>query len=144
MMTDVIEQQLLAVIKAYRAAVLAKDVEGFVALYDRDVCIFDLWAEWSCEGLTAWRMLVSQWFGGMGENRDVVDFNHVHTLGGPDHATVHAFISFRCLSPEGKELRAMQERLTWSLIRKEEGWKIVHQHTSAPIDFKTFKVILQR
>jgi uncharacterized protein (TIGR02246 family) len=135
---------LAAVIEAYRAGVAAKDVEGLVALYDPDVCIFDMWAEWSCEGIAAWRRLVAQWFGSMGENRDVVDFSQVRTFGGQDIATVDAFISFRCLNPEGKELRSMQERLTWSLLRKGDTWKIVHQHTSAPIDFKTFKVIFQR
>jgi ketosteroid isomerase-like protein len=35
-------------------------------------------------------------------------------------------------------------RVTWSLARRESAWKIVHEHTSAPIGFKDLKAILQR
>ena len=38
----------------------------------------------------------------------------------------------------------MQNRLTWVLKQKDGAWKIVHEHTSAPVDFETAKVILQR
>jgi hypothetical protein len=42
------------------------------------------------------------------------------------------------------ELRAMQNRLTWALKPAGSAWKIVHEHTSAPMGFKDSKVILQR
>jgi ketosteroid isomerase-like protein len=38
----------------------------------------------------------------------------------------------------------MHNRLTWALKQENGAWKIVHEHTSAPVDFKTSKVILQR
>ena len=135
------EPDLSVLLEDYRAAVFAKDVEGFVSLYDEKVVVFDLWNEWSCEGIAAWRGLVLKWFSSMGENRDVVEFDQVQKLGEQDLATVHAFVSFRCVNPEGKELRSIRERLTWSLLRQGVKWRIVHQHTSVPVDFKTFKIL---
>ena len=46
---------------------------------------------------------------------------------------------------EGKELRSMDNRITWVLRKNSEGaWKIVHEHTSAPVDFETGKATLRR
>jgi ketosteroid isomerase-like protein len=62
-----------------------------------------------------------------------------------DLAVAHALVTFRGLSAEGDELRAMNNRLTWVLERRSgEAWRIVHEHTSAPADFETAKLILQR
>ena len=38
----------------------------------------------------------------------------------------------------------MQNRLTWALVRRGYAWKIVHEHTSAPVDHATGKVVLKR
>jgi ketosteroid isomerase-like protein len=52
---------------------------------------------------------------------------------GSDAAAVSAFTSYAAVSPDGSELRSMNNRLTWILRRDAEGsWKIVHEHTSAP------------
>jgi hypothetical protein len=53
----------------YEAAVLAKDIDGFVALYDRDVLVFDMWRTWSYRGIAAWREMVAGWFGSLGAER---------------------------------------------------------------------------
>jgi ketosteroid isomerase-like protein len=37
------------------------------------------------------------------------------------------------VSPDGQELRSMNNRLTWVLRTDPDGeWKIAHEHTSAP------------
>jgi uncharacterized protein (TIGR02246 family) len=139
------EQPVMAVLEAYRAAVLAKDVDAFVALYDEDVCVFDMWGRWSYEGLAAWREMVADWFGSLGSERVALDMSDVRTVVTDDLAVTHALVTFRGLSAEGDELRAMNNRLTWVLERRSgEAWRIVHEHTSAPADFETAKLILQR
>jgi len=47
---------------------------------------------------------------------------------------VSAFTTFAAESPDGTELRSMNNRLTW-ILRKDAGgaWKIAHEHTSAPV-----------
>jgi ketosteroid isomerase-like protein len=54
-------------------------------------------------------------------------------------------VTYKGLSADGRELRAMTNRLTWALRRQAGGdWKIVHEHCSAPADFDTGKVTLTR
>jgi uncharacterized protein (TIGR02246 family) len=133
------------VLEAYGAAVHAKDVDAFVALYDEDARVFDMWGRWSYDGSDALRGMAEDWFGSLGSERVVVELQDVQTTVGDGVAVAHAFVTFRALSPEGEELRAMNNRLTWGLRKTAEGsWKVVHEHTSAPVDFETARVILQR
>jgi uncharacterized protein (TIGR02246 family) len=133
------------VLEAYGAAVHAKDVDAFVALYDEDVRVFDMWGQWSCDGADAWRGITVEWFGSLGSERVTVELEDVQTIVGDGVAVAHALVTFKGLSAEGEELRAMNNRLTWALRKTGDGeWKVVHEHTSAPVDFETAKVILQR
>lgn len=120
-------------LEAYAGAVRAKDVDAFVALYADDVRNFDLWERWSYDGSESWRGMVTEWFGSLGDDVVAVEFDEVRTEAGDDVAAVSAFTTYRALSPAGEELRSMNNRLTW-VLRKDPGggWKIVHEHTSAP------------
>lgn len=129
----------------YVRAVDEKDVDAFVALYDHAVRVFDTWGRWSYEGATAWRETVQAWFGSLGDQRVAVEWDDASSLVDGDMAAAHAFVTYRGLSADGSELRAMQNRLTWVLRRRAgEGWRIAHEHTSAPADFETGKVMLRR
>lgn len=121
-------------LNAYAAAVRTKDVDAFVGLYADDVRNFDLWAEWSYDGKEALRGMVVDWFGSLPEDEVVaVKFDDVRTQAGADVAAVSAFTTFAAESPDGTELRSMNNRLTWILRREADGsWKIAHEHTSAP------------
>jgi uncharacterized protein (TIGR02246 family) len=133
------------VLEGYVAAVRAKDVDGFVALYADDVRVFDMWGRWSYDGADAWRGMAEEWFGSLGEEQVAVEFDDVQTVVGDEVAGVHAFVTYKGLSAEGAELRAMNNRLTWALQKTAaDGWKIVHEHSSAPTDFDTGKVLLKR
>ena len=139
-----LEQELSVVFEGYKASIGAKDVDAFLALYDENVRVFDVWGEWSYEGAEAWRGMVTEWFSSLGSERVVVEIGDVRTTVAGGVAIVHAFVTYRAVSAEGDELRAMENRLTWGLQQRDEAWKIVHEHTSAPIDFETSKVILAR
>jgi uncharacterized protein (TIGR02246 family) len=141
---DALEKSLVQVLDTYKAAVFAKDVAAFVAQYAQDVCVFDMWSEWSYNGLEAWRDTVTDWFGSLGDERVVVDMDSVQMILAHDVAVVHAFVTYKGVSAEGAELRAMCNRLTWVLKQEGGAWKIVHEHTSAPVNFETAKVSLQR
>ena len=118
---------------AYAAAVRAKDVDAFVSLYADDVRTFDLWSRWSYDDREAFRGMVTEWFGSLGGDVVAVEFDEVRTQTGGDVAAVSAFATYRALSPEGEELRSMNNRLTWVLRKDADGaWRIVHEHTSAP------------
>jgi uncharacterized protein (TIGR02246 family) len=118
---------------AYAAAVRAKDVDGFVGLYADDVRTFDLWSEWSYDGKDAFRGMVAEWLGSLGTDVVAVEFDDVRAQAGEDVGALSAFTTYRALSPEGEELRSMNNRLTWVLRKDADGaWKIAHEHTSAP------------
>jgi ketosteroid isomerase-like protein len=141
---DKLDNPIPQVLDNYKAAVFAKDVDSFVALYDRDVLVFDMWGVWSYNGIASWRQMTAGWFGSLGTERVVVDFSDAQTMVAHDLAVVHAFVTYKAVSADGVDLRSLDNRLTMTLRHKDDGWKIVHQHTSAPIDLDTAKVIFRR
>lgn len=132
------------ILKAYSAAVDAKDVDAFAALYDENVCVFDMWGTWKYQGLKAWRAIAEEWFDSLGTERVVAEFNDVQSKQTPHLAFVSAFTKYTAVTLDGKILRSLQNRLTWVLEPKNGVWKITHEHTSAPADHKTLKVSLKR
>jgi uncharacterized protein (TIGR02246 family) len=141
---DKLANPILQVLDDYKAAVFAKDVDSFVALYDKDVSVFDMWGVWSYNGIAAWREMAARWFGSLGAERVIVDFSDAQSIVGQDLAVVHAFVTYKAITADGVELRSMDNRLTVTLRQKDNGWKIVHQHTSSPIDLGTVQVIFKR
>lgn len=113
-------------------------------LYDPSVRVFDAWGVWSYEGSAAWRRAVEGWFSSLGAERVKVTFDDVQTSAGRELSLVSAVVTYAGLSAQGEELRAMQNRLTWALRITDRGLRIVHEHTSAPIDFNHSKAILRR
>jgi len=133
-----------SLLEAYRGAVHAKDVDAFVAIFADDVRVFDMWGAWSHDGIDAWREMAEAWFGSLGDERVRVEFDDVQTTVGEDVAVLSAFVTFAGLSADGNELRSMNNRLTWGLRKTAGTWKVVHEHTSAPVEMATGKVDLKR
>jgi uncharacterized protein (TIGR02246 family) len=136
--------EIESLLQRYKTAVLQKDLESFASLFDEKVRVFDTWGKWAYEGLGAWREMAKGWFGGLGTDRDMVDFEDIQIEASGELATVTAIVKFTAVSEKGEELRYLQNRLTWIARKKEGTWKIIHQHTSGPVDFETMKVILRR
>ena len=142
--------ELELLLETYKNAIFEKDLESFLALFDDQVRVFDMWGQWSYDGLAPWREMVKGWFSSLGADRDRLTFEEVEFLCGGDLATVTAFARFAAISPNGEELRFLYNRLTLIVRRKTSAgsgagvWKIIHQHTSAPIAGETLKAILQR
>jgi len=133
-----------ALLESYRDAVYAKDVEAFVAIFADDVRVFDMWGTWSHDGIDSWREMAVGWFGSLGDELVRVEFDDVRTTVGDDTAVLSAFVTFAGLSADGAELRSMNNRLTWGLRKTGGAWKVVHEHTSAPVEMATGKVDLER
>ena len=87
---------------------------------------------------------MAEWFGSLGSERVRVDAEEVRVIAGERLATLTAFLTYTALAEDGKELRSMQNRLTWVLRPEADTWKIVHEHTSAPVGFDDMKAILAR
>ena len=139
-----LKKQIQEVFDGYKSAVFEKDAEAFLSHYTEDIHIFDLWEKWSYEGIDAWRGMVTGWFGSLGDEKVIVDFYDIQVNASDDIAIAHAYITYKALSVDGQELRSMNNRLTLALKRTKSGWKIFHQHSSAPIDGDTLKVMFKR
>jgi ketosteroid isomerase-like protein len=138
------EKQVLQALETYRAAVLAKNAETFMHLYDSEVRVFDTWGTWSYEGAAAWRVAVEGWFSSLGSETVHVTFEDVRITAEPNFAVMSAFARYAAFSDQGQELRAMQNRITWVLKPRGHVLRVVHEHTSTPIGFEDTKAIFER
>lgn len=128
----------------YSAAAYDKDVDAFVALYADDVHVFDMWNSWELRGIEAWRNMAAGWFSSLGDERVVVAASDVVSEVTGDLALGRATLTFTAVSPEGKELRSLDNRITLAMRRMGNAWKIFHEHTSGPIDHQTMKGTIKR
>ncbi len=138
------EKQVLKALDTYKSAVLAKNADTFMHLYDVDVRVFDTWGVWSYEGAVAWRVAVEGWFSSLGTETVRVTFDDVKISGEPSFAAMSAVARYTALSAAGEELRSMQNRITWVLKSRGHVLRVVHEHTSVPIGFEDTKAILNR
>lgn len=136
--------EIESLIDTYKNAVFQKDLPAFLAIFDEQVRVFDMWEQWTYEGLDAWREMVKGWFSSLGTDMDAIGFDDIQIQAAGEIALVSAIVRFTAVSESGEELRYLENRLTWGLRKTDGVWKIVHQHTSGPIDFKTMKVVLTR
>ena len=142
-MTD-LDKSIAQVLETYKSAVLARNVQTFMHLYDPRVRVFDTWGVWSYEGSAAWRMAIEGWFSSLGTEKVKVSFDDVDVLGAGEFRSLSAIVTYAGLSAGGEPLRAMQNRLTWTLRTSGHQLRVVHEHTSAPIGFDDQKAILLR
>ncbi len=139
------EKQVRRALDTYQSAVLAKNVETFMHLYDPGVRIFDAWGVWSHDGADAWRIAVEGWFASLGNERVRVTFDEVKIVTADQgFASMSAFATYAGLSAQGAELRAMQNRISWVMKTSGHVLRIIHEHTSAPLGFEDQKAILKR
>ena len=138
------EKQVLKALDTYKSAVLAKNAETFMHVYDPEVRVFDAWGIWAYEGAAAWRIAVEGWFSSLGSETVRVTFEDVKITAEPSFASMSAFTRYAAFSAEGQELRAMQNRMTWVLKARGHVLRVVHEHTSTPIGFEDTKAMFKR
>ena len=141
-MTDA-DRPVRRLLADYAAAVLAKNVDAFVALYADDVLIYELWANWTHD-LASWRAMATGWFEFLGDERSVVEANDVRTSVSGDMALLTATLTYRAVDSSGQELRSLDNRLSWVLRERGGRWQVVHEHTSVPIAHESGKGIFKR
>lgn len=135
--------ELKNLFKTYSDAVLKKDAALFSSIFDDNVYVFDLW-QWTFEGLPAWRQMAEGWFEWLGTENCLVEFSEIQALESGDLGCANAIVKYTAITQSGKELRSMQNRITWVAVRQKGTWKIIHQHTSGPAARDTLKVSLDR
>lgn len=128
----------------YKSSVLNKDVDALMSIYEHDLVAFDMWNAWSHVGDGSWRETNQNWLGSLGSETVVVEFADINIIAGDDVSAAYATVTYKAVSDTGEVLRSMQNRLTWVAKQSDGIWKIVHQHTSAPIERSTMRARLHR
>ena len=131
------EKESSRIMGSYAAAVLAKDVEAFMRLYQPTVRVFDAWGIWLYDGAPAWRIAVEGWFSSLGSERVRVRFSEVQTTAESSMAVVSAVVTYAAESAQGATLRSMQNRITWVFRASGHVFRIAHGTRLRHSDSKT-------
>ncbi|MCI2959221.1 nuclear transport factor 2 family protein [Agromyces atrinae] len=133
-----------AITDSYIEAVAAQDAEALLALYAPDVRVFDLWTEWSFEGVDAWTRQITAWFDSIDGGAVRASFDDLTIRGTTSSGVVVAdgYVAYASTDADGTP-RSMLNRLTWVIEKRDDAWLITHEHTSAPVD-ESHIVILSR
>ncbi len=137
-MSSTVENEIRALVEAWHTTVTGGDLDRIMAFYDDDVVAFDAIATLQFVGAAAYREHWAQCLQFMGEGSIVL---HSVTVQASDDLAVAWFID-RCSGPnEQGEMESGYTRGTACYRRQGDGWRIVHEHFSMPIDMQTGKAI---
>ena len=125
----------------YSKTAYEKDITGMISLYDDNVLVFDMWEKGFTAGIKEWSSIIADWLSSLNDEKVKVLFERIDIQEGADTAFAHALIQFQAISPDGSVIRSMKNRITVGMIKRDGLWKVVHQHTSAPVD-SNLKAIL--
>jgi len=128
--------------KIYQNAAWHKNTTAMISLYDKHAVIFDMWDQGYTSNATEWEKAIIHWLEGLGEEKVKVEFEAIKSHQSGNVGFASALIQFQAMSGDGTVLRSMKNRITLGFSKSEEGWKVVHQHTSAPIDSNELTAIL--
>ncbi len=128
--------------KIYQRSAWDKDASAMINLYDEHALIFDMWDQDYISNSSEWSKIIIDWLGSLGEEKVKVEFEMVKIHQSGDVGFASALIQFQAISSEGAVLRSMKNRISLGFSKFEDGWKVIHQHTSAPISSDGLTAIL--
>ena len=118
----------------YKQAAWNKDIEGMTRLYDGNVVIYDMWTKGYQIGITEWAKEIHDWLSSLGEENVNVIFEMVAIHESGNVGFANAVITYQAISTDNTILRSMKNRITIGFHKPGSDWKVIHQHTSAPIN----------
>jgi ketosteroid isomerase-like protein len=127
-------KRILDYFAIYKKAAWDKDIEGMISLYDDNVVIYDMWTNGYQIGLTEWSGVIKDWLGSLGEENVKVMFEMIEIHESGDIGFGSALITYQAISSDNTILRSMKNRITVGFHKVKDMWKVIHQHTSAPIN----------
>ena len=128
--------------KIYQRSAWDKDASAMINLYDEHASIFDMWDQGYISNSSEWNKIIIDWLGSLGEEKVKVEFEMVKIHQSGDVGFASALIQFQAISSEGAVLRSMKNRISLGFSKLEDGWKVIHQHTSTPVSSEDLTAIL--
>ncbi|HEY0254785.1 MAG TPA: SgcJ/EcaC family oxidoreductase [Kofleriaceae bacterium] len=134
------ESELRDLIDNRVRAIRAKDLEGALSGYAEDVVTFDLVTPLANRGKAAVRKRLEDWLGSFESALDY-ELRDIALVVKDDIAFDHHFTHVHGTNKQGQMIE-MWFRETNGYRRTDNRWLCVHQHSSAPMDMKTMKAVL--
>lgn len=135
------EQQIRALIESWRQAAIARDVPRIVTHYTPDIVAFDAVMQLQFKGVEAYG---KHWAACMemcnepGET--VFEIDQLHIVAEQRSGYAHYLIRCGHRDSDGNE-KSSWMRVSVGLRRTDAGWKIAHEHFSAPFDMESGKAL---
>lgn len=133
------EEQIRSLITKYVDAARRKDLAEVMSCYARDLVAFDLMPPLRQGGVAAYEKLWDQAFS-MTEGPFGVEMRDLSIAASGDVAFACALEHVKAAAKDGPGAD-MWLRWTAGLRRVDGAWRIVHEHTSVPIDMESSKGI---
>ena len=127
---------------SYAEAVWQKDAVSLLKLYDTNVVQYDMWDLGYYTTLEDWAPEIEVWLGSLGDEKVKVEFEKIKIFDSDTIAFASGLIAFQAIDPKGAVLRKMKNRITVGFSKFTDGWKVVHQHISAPVSSENLTAIL--
>lgn len=121
-----------ALMEKYAKAVFERNVDQFLSLYHPDIVAYDAWDRWAYLGRHEWSQVPTDWFTEPGEAVFHAKFREVFVEGRGDVVLVRGLIDYRSNSED-----VLTNRFTWIIKMCDGEYRIVHEHTSMPIERET-------
>lgn len=124
------------VLDLYKLVVYNQDINLFMDLYDDSIHIFDSWNTWEIKSKSEWKKVIENWFSGLKRDGSTLRVSFEDPLIHQDDsiAFIHVSTRFSEFNSHNIEFRHLTNRFTFGLVKKNGDWKIVHEHSSLPID----------
>lgn len=133
-MSDVVEH-LSSMIRDRVAAVRAKDAAAMAAQYTEDVVLFDAVGPLRDRGRATEIARLEQWYGAY-RTEIGLEVRDVEIVAGDGVAFGHYLFRVSGTMVDGTEV-SMWVRATVGFREFDDGWQIVHEHSSVPFDAAT-------
>lgn len=87
--------------------------------------------------------MATEWFDSLGNEKVRVEFKEVNILESCKQIVWVGELTFYGLSEDDQILRSISNRWTWVIRKDNEILKIVHEHSSLPINTESFTGVLK-
>jgi uncharacterized protein (TIGR02246 family) len=134
------DRELRALFQERADAMGAKDVERVMALYAHDAVYFDLVPPLRYIGADALRARFLDWFGRW-QGPIGQETHDLSVTAGEEIAAAHMLIRAYGTMQDGRDVNYFV-RVSNSCARSENGWLIIHEHVSLPVDMASGRAVM--
>jgi ketosteroid isomerase-like protein len=117
-----------------------KDIDRLMAVYSPDIVYFDLVPPLRYAGIAALRARFLDWFGRW-ESAIGLETRDLSVLESGDVVAAHMLIRASGTLKDGRDV-GYWVRTTNGCQRSDDGWLIIHEHVSLPVDMASGRAVM--